>query len=162
MNNNYYLSVLGNKKKQEIAKIIKSNEYTSKYGLKLTEEQINNIIERRFETLKDTGRLEFGDWIIDKIIKEFCNSPYISNQNYGETIYELIDIFYYYKNETNDLVTDDELLKFMKEHFDGIAQGSLDYLAGTVLDRMAENVLEGKPMDYLVNRESPQGYEEDE
>ena len=162
MDNNFYLSVISNKKKEEIAKIIKSNEYTSKYGLTLTGEQINNIVERRFETLKDTQRIEFGEWIIDRIIKEFCDSPYISNQNYAETIYELIDIFYYYKNETQDLVTDDELLKFMKENFDGIAQGSLEYLAGTVLDRMAENVLSGKPMDYLVNRENKEWYEEDE
>lgn len=162
LENNFYLSILNNKKQEEIAKIINSNEYTSKYGLVLTQKEVNNIIERRIETLKDTERIEFGEWIIDKLIKEFCDSPYISQQNYGETIYELIDIFYYYKNETQDLITDDELLKFMKEHFDGISQGSLDYLAGTVLDMMVENVLTGKPMDYMINREKTESDEEDE
>lgn len=162
MNDNFYLSILNNKKQEEITKIIKTNEYTYKYGLILKQEEVNNIIERRLETLKDTQRIEFGEWAIDKIIKEFCDSPYISGQNYAETIYELIDIFYYYKNETQDLITDDELLTFMKKHFDGISQGSLDYLAGTVLDRMCTNLLNGKPMDYMVNREKIEGDEEDD
>ena len=153
MDNNMYLIALDKKKKEEIEKIRNCNEYTNQYGLTLTEEQIHNIVEKRVDALRYTERLEFGDWIIDKIIKEFADSPYIQKDNYAEIIYELIDIFYSYKNETGDLVSDDELLSFMKEHFDGICQGSLDYLAGTVLDRMANNVLNGKPMEYLLNRE---------
>lgn len=162
MDHNFYLSVLNDQKQEEIAKIIQTNEYTSKYGLVLKQEDIQNIIERRLDVLKETQRLEFGEWAIDKIIKEFCDSPYISQQDYAETIYELIDIFYYYKNETQDLVPDDELIAFMKEHFDGICQGSLDYLAGTVLDRMCSNVLEGKPMDYMVDTEKIEAEEEEE
>lgn len=160
MDNNFYLSVLNNRKQEEISKIIECNEYTTQYGLTITEEQVKNIVERRFETLKETGRLEFGEWIINKIIIEFCASPYISQENYGETLYELIDIFYYYKNETKDLITDDELLKFMRKYFNGIAQGSLDYLAGTILDRMADNILNGRPMDYMVDREKFESDEE--
>lgn len=160
MDNNFYLSILNNRKQEEISKIIKCNEYTNQYGLTITEEQVKNIVERRFEALKETGRLEFGEWVINKIIIEFCDSPYISQENYGETLYELIDIFYYYKNETKDLITDDELLKFMRKYFNGIAQGSLDYLAGTILDRMADNILNGRPMDYMVDREKFESDEE--
>lgn len=160
MNNDFYLSILNKKKQEEIAKIIKCNEYTNQYGLNITEEQVKNIVERRFEALRDTGRIEFGEWIVDRIIIEFCDSPYISQENFGETIYELINMFYYYKNETKDLITDDELLKFMKKYFDGIAQGSIDYLEGTILDRMADNVLNGRPMDYMVDREKFESDEE--
>ncbi len=160
-----YLTIINNQKQQEISKIKKCNEYTNRYGLTLTEEQINDIVEKRYETLKDTQRVEFGEWIIDKIIKEFCDSPYIRKDNYAETIYELIDMFYFYKNETKELVTDDELIKFMKKHFDGICQGSLEYLSGTILEKMTDNILKGKPLDYFINiksLESNEEYEDEE
>ena len=111
----------------EIANIKKCNEYTTQYGLILSDDQINNLLERRKETLKETGRIEFREGIIDKLIKEFCDSPYINKENYAETLYELIEMFYEYKNETMDLITDEELIEFMKKSFDGNAQGNLEY-----------------------------------
>ena len=47
-----------------------------------------------------------------------------------------------------DLITDDELIEFMKQSFDGICQGDLEYLSGTVMYKMRENLLKGKPLDY--------------
>lgn len=150
---NSYLEIVNQRKQIEIANIKKCNEYTNKYGLILSENQISNLLERRKETLKETGRIEFREGIIDKLIKEFCDSPYINQENYAETLYELIEIFYEYKNETRDLITDDELIEFMKKSFDGIAGGDLEYLSGTVMYRMRENLLSGKPIDYIEEGE---------
>ncbi len=55
-------------------------------------------------------------------------------ENYADTLMRLQDIFYLYKNESLDELTDDELLEYMKEKFDGICAGDLDYLEGTELD----------------------------
>ena len=143
-----YLEIINKRKQLEFANIKKCNEYTSKYGLVLSDNQINNLLERRKETLEKTGRVEFREGIIDKLIKEFCDSPYINQENYAKTLYELIEIFYEYKNETMDLITDDELIEFMKKSFDGICQGDLEYLSGTVMYKMRENLLKGKPLDY--------------
>lgn len=148
-----YLEIVNKRKQIEIANIKKCNEYTNQYGLLLSENQISNLLERRKETLKETGRIEFRVGIIDKIIKEFCDSPFINQDNYAETLYELIDIFYEYKNETMDLIADDELIEFMKKSFDGVAQGDLEYLSGTVMYRMRENLLKGKPIDYIEEGE---------
>ena len=148
-----YLDIVNKRKQIEIANIKKCNEYTNKYGLILSDNQISNLLERRKETLKETGRIEFREGIIDKLIKEFCDSPYINQENYAETLYELIEIFYEYKNETRDLITDDELIEFMKKSFDGIAGGDLEYLSGTVMYRMRENLLSGKPIDYIEEGE---------
>ena len=52
-----------------------------------------------------------------------------------------------------DLITDDELLAFMKKSFDGICQGNLEYLSGTILYKMRENLLRGKPIDYIEEGE---------
>ncbi len=144
-----YLEIVNKRKQIEIANIKKCNEYTNKYGLILSDNQISNLLERRKETLKETGRIELREGIIDKLIEKFCDSPYINQENYAETLYELIDIFYEYKNETMDLITDDELIEFMKKSFDGICQGNLEYLSGTVMYRMRENLLRGKPIDYI-------------
>ena len=148
-----YLEIVNERKQIEIANIKKCNEYTNKYGLILSDNQISNLLERRKETLKETGRIEFREGIIDKLIKEFCDSPYINQENYAETLYELIEIFYEYKNEIMDLITDDELIEFMKKSFDGICQGDLEYLSGTVMYRMRENLLSGKPIDYIEEGE---------
>lgn len=144
-----YLEIINKRKQLEIANIKKCNEYTSNYGLILSDNQINNLLERRKETLEKTGRIEFREGIIDKLIKEFCDSPYINQENYAITLYELIEMFYEYKNETMDLITDDELIEFMKKSFDGICQGDLEYLSGTVMYKMRENLLKGKSLDYL-------------
>ena len=150
---NSYLEIVNQRKQIEIANIKKCNEYTNKYGLILSDNQISNLLEKRKETLKETGRIEFREGIIDKLIKEFCDSPYINQENYAKTLYELIEIFYEYKNETMDLITDDELLAFMKKSFDGICQGNLEYLSGTILYKMRENFLRGKPIDYIEEGE---------
>lgn len=150
---NSYLEIVNQRKQIEIANIKKCNEYTNKYGLILSDNQISNLLEKRKETLKETGRIEFREGIIDKLIKEFCDSPYINQENYTETLYELIEMFYEYKNETKDLITDDELIEFMKKSFDGICQGDLEYLSGTVMYRMRENLLRGKPIDYIEEGE---------
>lgn len=151
---NSYLDVINKRKEIEIRKIKNCNKYTSKYGLTLTDNQIKNIIERRAQTLKDTERIEFRESVIDKIIKEFCDSSYIFQSNYAEILYELIEIFYEYKNETMDLVSDDEMIDFMKRSFDGVCQGDLDYLSGTVMYKMRQNVLENKPLDYKEEDEN--------
>ena len=148
-----YLKIVNKRKQIEIANIKKCNEYTNKYGLILSDNQISNLLERKKETLKETGRIEFREGIIDKLIKEFCNSPYINQENYAETLYELIEMFYEYKNETMDLITDDELIEFMRKSFDEICQGDLEYLSGTVMYRMRENLLRGKPIDYIEESE---------
>lgn len=148
MDNNY-LDIIKQRKQIEIANVKKCNEYISKYGLVLSDNQINNILERKTETLKQTGRVELREGIIEQLIKEFCDSPYINQENFTHTLYELIEIFYEYKNETMDLIPDDELIKFMKKSFDGIAQGDLEYLSGTVMYKMREKILRGESFEYL-------------
>lgn len=148
-----YLEIINKRKQTEMANIKKCNEYTSKYGLVLSDNQISNLLERRNETLKETNRIEFREGIVGKLIKEFCDSPYINQENFAQNLYELIEIFYEYKNETMDLITDDELIQFMKKSFNGRAQGDLEYLSGTIMYKMRENLLSGKPIDYTEEGE---------
>lgn len=116
--------------------ILKCNKTTAKYGLVLTEQAAVSLAETRSYSLSSNGRIEFGGGIVDKLILAFCDSPFISQQNYEQTISELIELFYYFKNETNDKVTDTGLIRIMKKAFDGECQGSTELLESEVLERL--------------------------
>ncbi|EHJ01112.1 hypothetical protein CDLVIII_4605 [Clostridium sp. DL-VIII] len=133
----------GSLDKQVFNDILKCNELTHEYGLRLNEDDIKEIINTRNLALEKSGRIEFDGQIVDKIIMAFCNSPYISQYNYSDTINELVEIFYNYKNETLDYIGDDELIEIMKEYFDNYCQGSLELLEGKVLYKIADNIRNG-------------------
>lgn len=94
--------------------IIGTNQLTKNYYLKLTDNDVKEIMKTRKIALKRSGRIEFNGEIITKLIENFCDSPYISQFNYSDTINELVEIFYNYKNETLDMIGDDELIEIMK------------------------------------------------
>lgn len=144
-----YLEIIDKRKQIEILNIKNCNQYTSKYGLTLSDKQINDLLAKRTEILKEKGRVEFRGGILDKIIKEFSDSLYITQENYVETLYALIEMFYEYKNETMDLITDDELIKFMKKAFNGVCKGDIEYLSGTVMYKMKQRILNGELIDYI-------------
>ncbi len=121
----------------QLQKVVSCNQYSEKFGVRLTEEEAKVLLLARKDSLKEQERIEFGDSILPKIIFAFCDSPFIYQDNYVTTLEALQDIFYLYKNESLDELTDDELLECMKEHFDGDCQGSLEYLEDTSLERFA-------------------------
>ena len=129
--------------KQVFNEIFTCNELTRDYGLTLKEEDVKEIIKTRTVALEKSGRIEFNGQIINKIIISFCESPYISQYNYSDTINELVEIFYNYKNETLDYISDDELIEIMKDYFDNYCQGSLELLEGKVLYKIADNIRNG-------------------
>lgn len=147
MSENFALTIQNMKKKQLAMEIKKCNEITMKYGVTLSDIQIENLINKRFESLKSTGRVEFGDGILKELIEAFCDSPYIIQENYEETLEELQDIFYFFKGEAMDQIADDELIEFMKEYFNGECQGSIEYLSGTNLEELCRDTR------YGLNRE---------
>jgi len=143
MNDEFALSLLSLQKSKTITELRECNELTVEYGLFLSEAQIQSLTERRFSALSQTGRVEFGDGILKKLITAFRDSPYLTQENYEDTILDIQDSFYYFKNESMDRISDDELIAFMKRHFDGFCQGSLDYLSGTTLEELCRNTRYG-------------------
>lgn len=133
------LSLVTIQKSQAMAELRDSNYLTGRYGLKLSETQITNLVTQRFEVLQSTGRVEFGAGVLPKLIEAFCDSVYITQENYEESIATLQELFYFYKNESLDSFSDDELIDFMRSNFDGPCQGSLDYLGDTSLEALCRN-----------------------
>lgn len=130
--------------KQELARqILATNRYTRKYSLVLREEDAALLTQERADVLRTQKRVEFGEGILPKIIYMFCDSAYIYQDNYCESLIRLQEIFFAYKNEMLDEITDDELLAFMQEQFEEVCRGDFDYLEGTCLDLFAQAIRAG-------------------
>ena len=126
-----------------VGELLETNQVTQRFGLSLTEDDVRLITEARQSTLREARRVELGDSITPKIIYEFCDSAYLCQGNYRDTIIRLQEIFFLYKNEMQDEITDDELLHFMKEQFETVCYGDLDYLEGTCLANFARAIRAG-------------------
>ena len=106
------------------------------YGLTLSESDITELVELRSDALHRTGRVEFGGGILPKLIRAFCKSPYIDPSTYAATLADLQDAFYYFKNESQDLFSDDDLIEFMERVFNGSAHGSTEVLTTISLEAL--------------------------
>lgn len=124
----------------QLQKVLDMNQKTQQFGLVLTEQDAKLLVEARGEELRRQQRVEFGESILSKLIFTFCDSEYIFQDNYVETIIRLQEIFYIFKNETMDELTDDELLTFMRKQFENVCHGDLEYLEGTCLSNLARAI----------------------
>ncbi len=139
--------------KNQLEQVINCNDFTQKFGLRLSSEEALELLKNKNAYLKGQERVEFGESILNKIIFTFCDSPFIYQDNYVEMIEGLTEIFYIYKNESMDELSDVELLEYMKGCFDGKCQGDLDYLEGTCLEAFCRNV-RGKGHRLMVEDEN--------
>ncbi len=110
------------------------DEMNRRYGLTLTEAEITELAVLRGEALRATGRVEFGGGILPKLMKAFCKSPYVDNGNYAAVLADLQEAFYYFKNECEDRFSDDDLIEFMEQIFNGVAEGSAELLCSISLE----------------------------
>ena len=124
--------------------LLATNERTAEYGLVLTESQARELVEIRNRSLRENERIELGSGAILQIIDKFCISSYINSQNYAQTLGELLDIFYYFKTESRDRISDKDLIDIMYELFEGPCHGSTELLAGRDLESLLRYVNEGR------------------
>lgn len=137
-----------------IDEVYKVNKFICKYGLRITKEDAKKIVTVRNKSLKDNGRIEFKKSIISEIIEKFASSPYIMQSNATETFCKLLEIFYEYKNETFEVLSDEELIRAMVKYFNGYCKGSLELLEGKALYKLAENVRRGLKNPFDISCEN--------
>lgn len=121
---------------QQAEQILSCNAQTAVYGLSLTPAQALALAKAREETLVKTGRVELDGGVLPSLIRASCDSPYLTQDNYADTLEELAALFYAFKNETEDRLGDAALIAYMKEAFDGPCGGSLELLAGRGLETL--------------------------
>ena len=105
------------------------NEKTAPFGLSLSPAQIAVLQKQEGQALSRTGRVCFGKSILPRLAAAFTGSPHIQACDWADTLGELTELFYALKRETEDSLSDDELIERMVRTFDGPAQGSTTLLA---------------------------------
>lgn len=125
-----------------VNQIVKLNEITEKYGLTLTKEQAIALVNNRNIILKELGRLELSGGILENLIYEFCDSLYVDRDEYLEILEELTNIFYEYRCEFDGKLTDEQIIKYMRNKFDTTCNGSLELLAYKELEYLKEHLKE--------------------
>ena len=100
-------------------------ETAARYGLALDAQAVAAIAARRSAALAETGRVELGESAVPKLVTAFCDSPYLQQEEFAETIGRLTEAFYEYKNEDRDRMTDDELITCLRACYDAY-EGALD------------------------------------
>lgn len=118
-----------------LARLDEWNALTARYGLSLTARDMDMLAEKRQEALTDSGRLEVGPGILGKLIYAFCDSPYLMEEDYAGALWELTDAFYSFKKDSRELVTDDELIAFLRDAYDE-SGGSMEYVTGLSVERL--------------------------
>lgn len=119
----------------------------------LTQKQALALRDTAQAALKNAGRIEFGPGAVDPIIEAFSDSPYLTRENCEDTLSELITLFYTFKNETLDRISDDALIKYMKKAFDGKCCGSIELLEAQALPALAKKVRLKYATPDLTNKE---------
>ncbi|MBE6610417.1 MAG: hypothetical protein E7634_07085 [Ruminococcaceae bacterium] len=133
--------------------LLRLNDVTREHGITLSKKDCAEIAECRSELLRDTERIEVGAGAVTKIIETFCESGYINQQNFKDTVEGLLECFYTIKTETDDKVSDEDALRFLKYLF--------EYEAGGDVARLYDS----EAFDLFVERGKftfPKSYEDDE
>ncbi len=123
-------------RRENVADILGVNDTTSQAGLVFSPGQAAALLEARDLALAGSGRLELGTGVVKKLILAFYDSPFFFRERAVDTLESLTDTFYQLKNETFDTLSDDELIRFLREHFDGECQGSLTMLRDAAFEQL--------------------------
>lgn len=119
------------------------NPVIEKYGLSLSPQDVQALVVGRVEALAESDRVEFGGGVSKELVLAFAGSPYVSQATFVETLLELQELFYEFKNESLEQVPDDDLIAKMRSLFDDPAQGDLAYLAEALFAGLARHVRDG-------------------
>lgn len=143
MEENIILSSLNNSminiQKNEILNL---NERSQEYGLILTPDDVDNIVKSRNHTLNSYGRIDLNMDVTKEIMEILYKSQFTDKDDYVEMINDLVEIFYFLKNETFDEISDKEIIEIIGEFYEE-TRGRIDNI---------QDKAEKFSIDYKYNR----------
>ncbi|MFV0394317.1 MAG: DUF6323 family protein [Coprobacillaceae bacterium] len=130
--------------KERVDSILACNKVLERYDLVLTEDDARNLLEKQYVTLKDVGRIELQGKIIEELISTFSDSQFFTKYDFANQIQELLEIFYYYKEATDEILSDEDIIKYLYLSFEGSCQGSLSWLGDNQLNELLDALNNGE------------------
>lgn len=95
-----------------------------------------------FYSLLILGRIEINQETVCEIICEFYDSPYIGKYNYLLEFKDLISVFYYYQSILWTKLTDEQILEYLKECFDGKVELLYELCLNNLMEEIENDVNE--------------------
>lgn len=123
--------------------ILDLNTVSGQYGLVLSEEEARELSDTRNQALTENDRIEIGVGAVAKIVRRFCKSHYVTQENYTYLLNEVTALFYYIKTETEDRISDDDLVEELFRRFELRCNGSIDTLISVEGERIIRMVNSG-------------------
>lgn len=120
------------------------NAVSSNYGLTLSAEDAHSLSVMRNRSVKENERVEIGGGAVPQILKKFCTSRFVTQENYAYILEEVTYLFYYIKTETDDRISDGELIDELFNRFELECRGSIDTLEARESERIIRKVNSGE------------------
>lgn len=120
--------------KEEEKELLELNKNITK-DIILTKENVLELIHNKNNSLKEIGRIDLTNNILENIILTFINSSFIDKDNYMEIFLSLTEIFIYYENIFSKKLSSEEILNYLKMEFES-NEGSIELLNTISLERL--------------------------
>lgn len=124
--------------KMEEKQLLKLNKYISK-DIVLTKENVLELITNKNSALKEIGRIDLTNSILENIILTFTDSSFIDKNNYMYIFLSLTEIFLCYENIFSKKISSEELLKYLKDEFEK-NEGSIELISTISLERLQDKL----------------------
>lgn len=124
--------------KMEEKQLLELNKYISK-DIVLTKENVLELINNKNSALKEIGRIDITNSILENIILTFTDSSFIDKNNYMYIFLSLTEIFLCYENIFSKKISSEELLKYLKDEFEK-NEGSIELISTISLERLQDKL----------------------
>ncbi len=124
--------------KTEEKELLELNQNLNK-NISLTKENVLELIHTKNNFLKEIGRIDLTNSILENIILTFIDSSFIDKDNYMEIFLSLTETFIYYENIFSKKLSSEEILNYLKIEFES-NEGSIDLLNTISLERLCDKI----------------------
>lgn len=128
---------LDNIKKEE-NQILELNKIIKK-DIIITKENAITLINNKNTFLKEIGRIDLTNTIIENIIITFIDSPYIEKDNYLNVLISLTETFITYEHIFSKKLSSEEILNYLKDEF-AKNEGCIDLLNNDSLEKLCDKL----------------------
>lgn len=124
--------------KMEEKQLLELNKYISK-DIVLTKENVLELINNKNSALKEIGRIDLTNSILENIILTFTDSSFVDKNNYMYIFLSLTKIFLYYEKTFSKKLSSEEILKYLKDEFEK-NEGSIELISTISLERLQDKL----------------------
>ena len=124
--------------KMEEKQLLELNKYLTK-DIVLTKENVLELITNKNSSLKEIGRIDLTNSILENIILTFTDSSFIDKNNYMYIFLSLTEIFLCYENIFSKKISSEEILKYLKDEFEK-NEGSIELISTISLERLQDKL----------------------